>query len=45
MAGNRVVYQDAIRKAHNAAWDGKWSKAIDEYHRALREFPSDFDAG
>ncbi len=44
MAGNRVVYQDAIRKAHNAAWDGKWVKAIDEYHRALREFPSDFDA-
>lgn len=44
MAGNRLVFQEAMRKAHSAAWDGKWLRAIDEYHRALREFPNDFDA-
>jgi tetratricopeptide (TPR) repeat protein len=44
MAGNRVVYQDAIRKAHNSAWDRKWLRAIEEYQRALKEFPGDFDA-
>ncbi len=44
MPGNRLVYQEAIRKAHSSAWDRKWLKAIDEYTRALREFPNDFDA-
>jgi len=44
MAGNRVVYQQSVRKAHSAAWDKKWLKAIDEYHRALQEFPDDFEA-
>ena len=44
MPGNRVAYQQAVRKAHSAAWDKKWLKAIDEYHRALQEFPDDFEA-
>lgn len=44
MAGNRVLYQQSIRKAHSSAWDKKWLKAIDEYHRALQEFPDDFEA-
>lgn len=44
MPGNRVLYQQAIRKAHNAAWDKKWLKAINEYNRALQEFPDDFQA-
>lgn len=44
MPGNRVIYQQAVRKAHSAAWDKKWLKAIDEYRRALQEFPDDFEA-
>jgi tetratricopeptide (TPR) repeat protein len=41
MPGNKTVFQDAIKKAHNAAWDGQWSRAIAEYRRALAEFPDD----
>jgi len=41
MPGNRAIYQDAIKKGHNAAWDGQWAKAVAEYRRALAEFPSD----
>lgn len=41
MPGNKAVFQDAIKKAHNAAWDGHWAKAIAEYRRALGEFPDD----
>ncbi len=41
MAGNKAVFQDAIKKGHNAAWDRKWSVAIAEYGRAAREFPED----
>jgi tetratricopeptide (TPR) repeat protein len=41
MPGNRAVFNDAIKKGHNAAWDGKWAKATTEYRRALAEFPDD----
>ncbi len=41
MAGNRSVFNDAIKKGHNAAWDGQWAKAATEYRRALTEFPDD----
>lgn len=41
MPGNKAVFQDAIKKAHNAAWDGNWAKAIAEYRRASTEFPQD----
>ena len=41
MPGNRAVFNDAIKKGHNAAWDGKWAKAATEYRRALAEFPDD----
>lgn len=41
MAGNKSIYNDAIKKGHNAAWDGQWKKAADEYRRALAEFPND----
>ncbi len=41
MPGNRSIYQDAIKKGHNAAWDGQWPKAVAEYRRALAEFPND----
>ncbi|MEW5719035.1 MAG: tetratricopeptide repeat protein [Chloroflexota bacterium] len=41
MPGNRSVFNDAIKKGHNAAWDGQWAKAATEYRRALTEFPDD----
>lgn len=44
MPSNRAVYQDAIKKGHNFAWDGQWNRAIEEYRRALAEFPDDVSA-
>ena len=44
MAGNRRVYDAAIKRAANLAWDQKWSRAIQEYNRALEEFPQDVTA-
>ncbi len=41
MSGNKNLYNDATRKASNAAWDRKWEIAIQEYRRALAEFPDD----
>lgn len=41
MPSNRSIYNDAIKKGHNAAWDGQWKKAAEEYRRALGEFPDD----
>ena len=41
MPANKAVYQDAIKKGHNAAWDRQWNKAVAEYRRALAEFPND----
>lgn len=41
MPGNRSVFNDAVKKGHNAAWDRQWSKAAAEYRRALAEFPDD----
>lgn len=41
MPGNKSVYQDAIKKGHNAAWDRQWQKAVAEYRRALAEVPND----
>ena len=41
MPGNKAVFQDAIKKGHNAAWDGQWAKAVAEYRRAVDEFPQD----
>lgn len=41
MPGNRSVFNDAVKKGHNAAWDGQWKKAAEEYRRALAEFPDD----
>jgi len=41
MPGNKSIYNDAVKKGHNAAWDGNWKKAVEEYRRALTEFPDD----
>lgn len=44
MPANKSVFQDALKKASNAAWDRRWDTAIKEYRRALAEFPDDFSA-
>ncbi|OQY92781.1 MAG: hypothetical protein B6D41_08060 [Chloroflexi bacterium UTCFX4] len=44
MSANKSVFQDALKKASNAAWDQRWETAIKEYRRALGEFPDDFSA-
>lgn len=44
MAANKTAFQDALKKASNAAWDRRWDTAIKEYRRALTEFPDDSSA-
>lgn len=39
MAGNRKVFEEALQRGANAAWDRDWPKAIEAYQRALAEFP------
>jgi tetratricopeptide (TPR) repeat protein len=41
MAGRRKVFEDAMRKAHSYAFDRKWEKAVEEYKKALEEFPQE----
>ncbi len=41
MPANKNLYNDAMKKASNAAWDRKWEIAAREYRRALAEFPDD----
>ncbi|MEA3376414.1 MAG: tetratricopeptide repeat protein [Chloroflexota bacterium] len=43
MAGNRRVFEEAMRAAANAAWEGAWGEAVEAYKRALTEFPDDLD--
>lgn len=44
MTGNKNAYNDALRKGHNLAWDGRVADAVDEYQSALGEFPEDLAA-
>jgi tetratricopeptide (TPR) repeat protein len=44
MAGRRKLFERAMRKGHNYAWDGRWEEAIREYRKALSEFPNDTTA-
>lgn len=44
MPANKSAFQDALKKASNAAWDQRWDTAIKEYRRALTEFPDDVSA-
>jgi tetratricopeptide (TPR) repeat protein len=41
MAGNRAVFEAAMKKGHNYAWDKQWMKAIEQYQLAAAEFPDD----
>jgi tetratricopeptide (TPR) repeat protein len=44
VVGKRSVFEEAMKRASNYAWDKQWSKAITEYKRALAEFPDDLTA-
>jgi len=39
--GNRSLFEEAMRRGHNYAWAGEWDKAIEEYRRAVHEFPEE----
>src|SRR5438105_1940050 len=41
MAGNKTIYDTAMKRAHEYAWANQWERAMKEYGRALAEFPSD----
>jgi tetratricopeptide (TPR) repeat protein len=44
MVGKRDVFEEAMKRASNYAWDKQWAKAIALYKRALTEFPDDLTA-
>ncbi|MBC7226148.1 MAG: tetratricopeptide repeat protein [Thermoflexales bacterium] len=44
MAGNRAVYEDALRQGAARAWEQRWEEAIAAYQQALAEFPDEPDA-
>ena len=41
MAGNKTIYDTAMKRAHEYAWANQWDRALKEYGRALQEFPND----
>ncbi|MFL5735522.1 MAG: tetratricopeptide repeat protein [Chloroflexia bacterium] len=41
MAGNKTIYDTAMKRAHEYAWSNQWDRALKEYGRALAEFPND----
>ena len=40
MAGSDDVFQKAMSKGHEAAWDQQWDKAAAAYQQALKEIPN-----
>ena len=44
MAGNRAVFETAVKRAHSYAWEERWMKAIEQYELAVAEFPDDSTA-
>jgi tetratricopeptide (TPR) repeat protein len=44
VAGNRRTYNAAMKRAADLAWRKKWSAAIQEYGKAVDEFPKDVAA-
>lgn len=41
MAGNKAIFDTAMKRAHEYAWANQWERAIKEYGRALSEVPDD----
>lgn len=44
MAGNRRAYESAIQRAAELAQSRRWTGALEEYNKALAEFPQDVAA-
>jgi tetratricopeptide (TPR) repeat protein len=44
VAGKRQIYEQAMRRGTNYAWDRQWEKAVAEYQRAIAEFPDEAPA-
>ncbi len=44
MAGNRAIYEEALRRGAARAWERRWEEAIAAYQQALAEFPDEPDA-
>lgn len=44
MAGNRDIYEQAMRTAFDHSWNRNWKAAIEAYKQALTEFPEDLAA-
>jgi lipoprotein NlpI len=41
LAGDKKIYEKAMREGHSFAWGGEWDKALGAYERALAEMPDD----
>jgi tetratricopeptide (TPR) repeat protein len=41
LAGDKKVYEKAMREGHSFAWGGEWDKALAAYERAKAEMPED----
>ncbi|HIE37592.1 MAG TPA: tetratricopeptide repeat protein [Anaerolineales bacterium] len=44
VAGDRTIYEEALRTGSARAWEQRWEEAVAAYQRALDEFPDDPDA-
>lgn len=44
MAGNRTVFEAAMKRAAEHAWNQHWDLALADYQRAAEEFPDDMAA-
>ncbi len=44
MAGNRDLYEQAMRSAFDHSWNQNWKAATEAYKQALEEFPKDLAA-
>ena len=44
MAGNRALFETALKRGHDYAWQNQWDRALKEYQRAIAEFPDDLSA-
>jgi tetratricopeptide (TPR) repeat protein len=41
LAGDKKVYEKAVREGLNHAWESRWERAIESFKRALAEMPDD----
>jgi tetratricopeptide (TPR) repeat protein len=41
LAGDKKIYEKAIRKGLDFAWESKWQEALEAYQQALAEIPDD----